>query len=379
MFLFFFLQWKEGDEVPESWRDFYTSHPCVPIDYTTISGALSVAQNTRLEQIHSIHVLLRPAKYVLNETITVNAERDVHVSIETIEMPESILPKGEVSTETEPKRRRRSGSILKYLTCRSVETEVEEEFDFTNSASSYRTASSSIKHKHAILTFKSQEVNKPIFRIYKGQCTLRNLRLDHISYGADIWNGNAAIQIQPPLGLDDQPIMVSPAPTAILDHVDIISASGRGIVNIDGGCLAIRHCCIHDCAATGIYVGGLGSQVTIDHTDVIRNGNGNSRHRRGIARGHSGIYLEQGLAKIANSNISQNSLTGISAVSPSNAILHLEDSELVSNGAFQLEMPNIGTRARRQSSTRNVTLMNVGLLSRSRSGFYDENEIVRES
>ena len=367
------VQWKEGDEVPNSWRDFYTFHPCVPIDYTTIHRALSVAQNTRLEQTHSICVLLRPAKYVLNKPITVNAERDVHVSIETMEMPDSIPPVDEVSIETEPKKKRRSGTIRKYLTCRSVENEVEEEFNFTNSASSCETASSSIKQKHAILTLKSQEVNKPLFCIRKGQCKLRNLKLNHISYGADIWNGNAAVQIQPPLGLDDQPIMVSPAPTAILDHVDITSASGRGIVNIDGGCLAITHCYIHDCAATGIYVGGLGSQVTIDNTDVIRNGNGNSHHRRGIARGHSGIYLEQGTAKIANCNISQNSLTGISAVSPSNAILHLEDSELVSNGAFQLEMPNIGTRARRQSSTRNITLMNVGFLSRSRSGFYDEN------
>jgi hypothetical protein len=193
------------------------------------------------------------------------------------------------------------------------------------------------------------------------------LELRHISYGIDIWNGNAAVQIQPPLGLDDQPVMVIPAPTVTLDNVEITSGSGRGIVNIDGGKLTIRRCYIHDCAATGIYIGSATSNVVIEHTDVIRNGNGNTQHRRGIARGHSGIYLEQGLAQITNSNISQNSLTGISAVNPANAILHLIESDLVSNGAFQLEMPAIGTAAQRQSITRNVHLSASGL-SRSRSG-----------
>ena len=115
-------------------------------------------------------------------------------------------------------------------------------------------------------------------------------------------------------------MMVLPAPTAILDGVDISSASGRGefciryppqkkqimdlysiikntsrsfvqtgIVNIDGGHVAITRCYVHDCAATGIYVGGPGSRAKIEETDVVRNGNGNTQHRRGIARGHSGV------------------------------------------------------------------------------------------
>jgi hypothetical protein len=110
----------------------------------------------------------------------------------------------------------------------------------------------------------------------------------------------------------------------------------------------------------------------IEHTDVVRNGNGNTQHRRGIARGHSGIYLEQGHALINDCNVSMNSLTGISAVSPENAILALEESDLVSNGTFQLEMPAVGTVAYRQSSTQNNHFSSTGL-PRSRSGLVIED------
>jgi hypothetical protein len=154
--------------------------------------------------------------------------------------------------------------------------------------------------------------------------------------------------------------------------VDITSASGRGIVNIDGGHVTITRCYIHDCAATGIYVGGPGSKATIEKSDVLRNGNGNTQHRRGIARGHSGIYLEQGNASIVDCNVSQNSLTGISAVSPENAVLNLERSDLISNGTYQLELPGPGTRAHRRSVTLNNNFANVGL-ARSRSGLVFED------
>ena len=82
-------------------------------------------------------------------------------------------------------------------------------------------------------------------------------------------------------------------------------------------------------------------------SDVVLNGLG-GRVRGGIARGHSGIYLEQGVAKIIDSSVSNNTLTGISAVSSDNAILELSESELFNNGSFQLELPQAGTAARRR-------------------------------
>ena len=104
---------------------------------------------------------------------------------------------------------------------------------------------------------------------------------------SDIWNGNSAIQIQPLLRLHDDSFNI-PAPMVTLDSVDVTSYSGRGVVNIDGGHVKISNSYIHDCAATGIYVGGSGSRATIEQSDVIYNGKGNTRNRRGIAAGHSG-------------------------------------------------------------------------------------------
>jgi len=156
-----------------------------------------------------------------------------------------------------------------------------------------------------------------------------------------------------------------------MEHVEITSASGRGVVNIDGGHLSLSNCYIHDCAATGIYVGGPGSVARIHRSDVVRNGNGNRTHRRGIARGHSGVYLEQGHATISDCNISRNALTGISAVSPDNAILDLQESELISNGSFQLEMPGVGSLAHSRSTTHNNILASTGQ-PRTRSGLVDD-------
>jgi hypothetical protein len=328
-----------------------------------------------LNQCNSVRVLLRPGRYILREPISVQAEYNVDITVETMEIPDSFHPVIEVPTDVVPKKRRKSlrKSLRNSLSCRSVDAEEDEEPlpNFPEPPITSSRLPTSVKR--ATLTLQSRRHNEPIVRVRQGSCTLRNLELRHISYGIDIWNGNAAVQIQPPLGHDDQPLMVIPAPTAFLDNVDVTSGSGRGIVNIDGGKLTIRGCYIHDCAATGIYVGSATSKVVIEHTDVIRNGNGNTQHRRGIARGHSGIYLEQGLAQITHSNISQNSLTGISAVNPANAILHLIESDLVSNGAFQLEMPDIGTTAQRQSITRNVHLSASGL-SRPRSGLRQNAE-----
>lgn len=299
-------------------------------------------------------MLLRPGRYILKDAITIEANHEVNVTIETMDLPDSFNRFIEYPNDEKPKKRRKS--LRKMLSCRSVDTDDEDDFppEFPERSSDSYTC-----RQRAVLTLRCKKHNQPVVKVRRGSCILRNLELRHITYGLDIWNGNAAVQIQPPLTADEQPIPVAPMPTAVLDHVDITSESGRGVVNIDGGDLTIRNSYIHDCAATGVYVGAATSTLTIENSDVVRNGNGNRQHRRGIARGHSGIYLEQGLAQITNSSISQNCLTGISAVSPSNAILHLSNTELVSNGSAQLEMPDFGTVAHRSSSIRDVHLSNV--------------------
>jgi len=222
----------------------------------------------------------------------------------------------------------------------------------------------------ATLLLTTRRQNEPIFFVRQGSFTLRNVYLKHGSFGNDIWNGNSAIQIQPIIGSDDNSVNESTAtPTVTLDSVDVSSSSGRGIVNIDGGYVKIRNSYIHDCAATGIYVGGSGSRASIERSDVILNGKGNRRTRRGIAPGHSGIYLEQGNISILDCNISRNTLTGISAISPDKSLLNLQGSDLVSNGTFQLEMPDVGSAAYMNSVTKNNNLASDGT-GRYRSVFF---------
>ncbi|KAG7350931.1 hypothetical protein IV203_010291 [Nitzschia inconspicua] len=416
-------KWKEGDEIPGSWKDFYKYNPCVPVDYSTVHAALSlvdVARRDNEAQPSTVRLLLRPGRYILREAITIQdindnstvtstrpTHRSVAVEVATMEhFPEIFFPtvqevaRSASCSPAEPApSKKRKASIRQIFQCRTVDVEENNNADnepvdvdavgaggippelllenhllvpagvpLSPSSSALSTATV----KRASLILKTRRHNEPLIRARQGSITIRNIELKHNSIGTDIWNGNAAVQLQPPVGPDEQPIMSTPAPTVFLDRVDVTSASGRGIVNIDGGLLNITNSYIHDCAATGVYVGGPGSRANIERTDVVRNGYGNNQHRRGIARGHSGIYLEQGHASIIDCNVSQNSLTGISAVSPENAVLTLQDSDLMSNGTFQLEMPAAGTVAHRNSSTSNITLATTGLAP-TRSGLVTED------
>mmetsp|Transcript_64234 Transcript_64234/g.73956 ORF Transcript_64234/g.73956 Transcript_64234/m.73956 type:complete len:569 (+) Transcript_64234:210-1916(+) len=395
-------KWKEGDLIPESWKKYYQYNPCVPVDYSTVHGALSVIEKAKVDSLQPsvVRILLRPGRYILREAITIDEARDsVSVEIETMEYyPNTFHGSGiecSLIQPTEQSKRKRKSSIRSLFQCRTVDVEDDDDEHYmietnylyqseedpvvpTDLLVENRRPSRGDKEnnrncrnmnntvvKQATLVLRTRRHNEPLIRVRQGSCTIRNIEMKHISHGTDIWNGNACIQIQPPIGLDDEPRDVTPVVT--LDRVDVTSSSGRGIVNIDGGHAKIINSCIHDCAATGIYVGGPGSRTMIEQSDVLHNGKGNPHHRRGIARGHSGIYLEQGHASIIDCNISKNSLTGISAISPENALLSLLDSELVSNGTLQLEMPAIGTVAHRNSVTLNNIFASTGM-GRSRSG-----------
>ena len=174
-------------------------------------------------------------------------------------------------------------------------------------------------------------------------------------------------QVQRAFGRNGRPMIVEPPsiiPTTNLSDCDIMSLSGRGVVVIDGAISSIHNCNVHTCAATGIYVGGAGSLANMTQTDVVENGTGNTRtihsneRRRGVARGHSGVYVENGLATLRNCNISGNTLTGISAVSTDEARLHIEDSDIRANLTDQMELPS-PTSGR--SINRNNTIASVGV------------------
>lgn len=209
----------------------------------------------------------------------------------------------------------------------------------------------------AFLIFEAKHENEPCVRVRQGSVTLRGLKFLHYAHGKDIWNGNTAIQVQGPFN-GNQPISIrspSIAPTANVIDCDIQSLSGRGMVSIDGGIARVDRCNIHNCAATGLYLGGLGSAATITCSDIYENGNGNDRRRREgeqVTRGHSGVYVEQGIARIRDCNISKNSLTGMSGIHQDKATLQIENSDIVSNGSVQLELPPQGSVSRGRSFSR---------------------------
>lgn len=402
-------------QAPASWLAYYEANPLVPVDYDTLEAAFAVGcrrsastehlvdqNNVRpraREQHRSIRILLRPAKYVLRESLILHGVGDVQVTIETVEtshsksfsgpvkMAENLWPEDETITSEQnlsphgtPRSSRRL--LRSMVGCRSA-SEVLVETRMANyhgdallRHSASETASFDLEtRKRAVIVLKTRKHNEPIFRVRQGVLNLNRIDLVHYSLGTDIWNGNAAVQVQPPFGENDTPLRaVAPSviPRANLTGLDIASFSGRGVVVIDGGLANVNKCHIHNCAATGIYVGGPGSVATVEETDVVRNGNGNERSRRGIQRGHSGVYLEQGVATLQNCNISNNALTGISAISTENATLTTERSDLVGNGSIQLELPPLGSSSRGRCVVRdNVVNPRPGLSGRSRSGLGD--------
>ena len=399
-------------------------HPCVPVDYSTISKALAVVtqktlvtnhssngvsqyirsnNQTKKEQTQTIDVLLRPGKHVINESIVVAAKKNVAVTLKTMDLPENRFysPRLAFAEQVYPqsypesKPKSRKTSLGKWMSCKSAtsvvdgyssnESDVENFYDSDSSENSLlflnsttrdspsiqnsnraplaTTATTStfmplIKYpERATIMLRTRRPNEPILLVRQGAFRLSNVNLEHASQGVDIWNGNAALHIQPPLGSDNEPLPAVLRPTATLDGVAITSKSGRGIVCLDGGAVTLRDCMIHDCAASGVYIGGPGSEANMSTTDIIRNGVGSrlapSRAPR-VTCGHSGVYLEQGVAKIRECNISSNHLTGISAVSYDNAMLILEKSDLVANGNGNLEMPPPGTASHDRSEVGNA-------------------------
>lgn len=377
------MQWKEGETEPKSWFDFYRSNPCIPVDYSSIHTALVIALETPASprarsaspktQIRSVRILLRPGYHYLKHAVDIRAMPGVVVTFQTMETPTNIYrppPKpttDEVAAENASPEKPTSASKKGHRALRSLmlcyRPEVADESD-TEAATDHVAPDFSDPMRplpnHATLILRSRRHNEPVFRVHQGLLNLDNIEIQHTSHGTDIWNGNAAVQIQPPMSENDRPISVNPRPTAILNRVQISSKTGRGIVNIDGGYLSVRNSMVRDCAATGVYIGGPGSEAIIECTDVIRNGVGNRTGRRGVARGHSGIYLEQGVTKILDSNVSNNSLTGISVVSTDNAFITLEDSDLMLNGTHQLELPQLGSVARQSSVVANNNMAPQG-------------------
>jgi hypothetical protein len=407
----------------------------VPIDYDSIDAAFEsissgpqceatenrVAQRFR-EQRKSSRILLHPGPYFLRRPLVVNVIGSALITIETIDgvkdpehgmtwqknyhgssiIPSNVLTmEGRTASAASVEARRPHSPTLRQLFGCGRRSSSAVELDRSSSSASLSGSERDYDDRDgdqsehraafhrscfqgrpvALLCLESGRENEPMIRVRQGTVNVRGLKLVHYCEGTDIWNGNAAVQVQRAFGRNGRPLRVehpSVTPTANLLDCDIMSLSGRGLVVIDGAASSVHNCNVHTCAATGIYVGGSGTVATISETDVIDNGTGNTRimnsneRRRGVARGHSGVYVENGLATLRDCNISGNTLTGVSAISTDEARLHIEDSDVRANRSDQMELPSPSSG---RSINRNNTIAAVGL-GRPRSSHLKESSAL---
>ena len=179
--------------------------------------------------------------------------------------------------------------------------------------------------------------NEPLFRVLRGQLILQDIELDHATAGVDIWSGNAAVHIQPSSVTS---VLWLSSASASIHNSSIRSSTGRGIVAVEGGHVECHGSYIHHCAATGVYVGGRGSTALLNETDVWYNGVGNVQASGGIARGHSGIYVEQNKSlELNRCSVAYNTACGISLIGSPVQPAGLEQADNESSGTQQQHQP----------------------------------------
>ena len=362
-----YIQWKTGDVEPESWKEHYRVNPCVPIDFSSIGLAMAVAgtgssikqykryckmaNSTQCPEIQSnVTVWLRADKpHMVLQAITVSTlRRSTQVTIRTMHttnvhaesvgheeqechdehhgrsQPEECHPDS-VSHDDNENDSEEDASLHESATSRSSEDGEEgaEEVEDVRAVQAKRT--------RALVQSKTRRRNEPIIRVLRGQLVLEEVELEHSCLGVDIWNGNAAIQVQPSyLHASGSILSTIPSAVAVVQQSAVRSLSGRGIVTVDGGQLICEGSYIHNCAATGVYIGGRGSCATLSKCDVWYNGTGNPHFAGGIGRGHSGIYVEQSKQiKLDHCAVAYNTASGISMIG--NPLLQLPNHDVPGN------------------------------------------------
>lgn len=186
-------KWKQGDDVPVSWRSFYKYSPCVPVDFPTVAAAFSLVRGPGAEQTHGIRVLLRPGRYVLQEAITIQAPASVRVEVATMQMPLSFVPIDQTTSyvvESETIRKHKSSGRRSLLSCQTM-TAVDQEDEYAglvetfepSMLDSHRGPLMTLGHQRATLVLRTRRHNEPIIRVRQGSATLRNLGLRHVSHG----------------------------------------------------------------------------------------------------------------------------------------------------------------------------------------------------
>lgn len=225
----------------------------------------------------NVRIWLRPGRYYLKESIKIDRTPLHKVSLASMTLPSNVynappdLPCFESSSDCASVERLRNGKkrrgqgLLKYILCTSTAynaASVEEGEESVASDQESTATQPPDTPLRATLVLRTRRLNEPAIRVQRGHFAAQNINVEHSSHGLDIWNGNAAIQIQPPQIDPDGPpplLALDECPVADLSGIGVTSRSGRGVVTIDGGQLSMKNSCIYECAATGIYIGGRGT------------------------------------------------------------------------------------------------------------------------
>ncbi|KAL7575819.1 hypothetical protein ACA910_003143 [Epithemia clementina (nom. ined.)] len=382
-------KWRPGDVEPESWKEHYRVNPCIPVDFSTIGLAMAVvgtgwtskqyrrylksgSSSTQCPEMQSnVTIWLRPdVTHNVHHSITISTlRRSTQVTIRTMHTTEFPPGADSAAFSLEEQQKNTTGQPEECHPLSGSEVNFESENDREDSSCSEdsveaagpfekRTAP---RRTRALLQSKTRRRNEPLIRVLRGQLILQEVEVEHSCLGIDIWNGNAAIQVQPSyLHGSGSILALIPSASAFIQQSSVQSLSGRGIVTVDGGQLSCEGSYVHNCAATGVYIGGRGSCATLTNCDIWYNGTGNPHLTGGIARGHSGVYVEQskrvelnhctvayntasGISMIGNPLLLQNpnmDALGIDNNFSSIIGLFMTNSQVLSNGCSPIDLPH---------------------------------------
>lgn len=184
---------------------------------------------------------------------------------------------------------------------------------------------------------ESESTNRGSFHL-----EIQYLNVLHYTKGNNIWEGNTCVRV------NGKNTLLS------MENCTLQSDSGRGIVVTRGAQLLLRNSIIHDCAATGLYV-GVRSFSLLQNSNIIRNGfgtrrpssaiiaqldnTGNDIYDNAVPPGHSGVYIESTNSVIDNCLLAGNCLTALSVVR--GGMAQIQNCDLMNNGSDALTVHEI--------------------------------------
>ncbi|KAL9179894.1 hypothetical protein ACHAXT_007864 [Thalassiosira profunda] len=285
------------------YRTYYFRNPCVPVDFASIQ-----------EAIHHCARTPSPSMRALGDESSVYSEIGTVVLLPGV-YDERIYIKGE--------RWEVGQACNKGLAIRAAFPQIGA----TLSVQPPNAAGDDAPKDHPCIAISTCDEDA-LRGVQKGiSVRLSHLQILHSAPGADIWAGNAAVTVE------------GPRANVVIDSCVLQSDSGRGLVATNQSVTEVYRTSIVDCAATGVYLGDIGSRARLSGCNVARNGFGNQRAAseavpgepvEAVPPGHSGVYVESSMMWIDDCLVAGNCLTGLSVVR--GGFVSLSGSDVTENG-----------------------------------------------